>query len=127
MSTNRQPTPFSIELGPPAPSSARRLNYNWRGQSGVGPCREETGSGTEKKGIGCFKAIALPAKDQTTRLEPVQGTAGSIWSEQRSKRYLTSRTELTRRMSRTWTLTARAYSSASLSFSRLSRAASRTN
>jgi len=49
----------------------------------------ETRSRTENKRIGCFKAIALPAKDQTTPLEPVQGTAGSFWSEQRSKRFLT--------------------------------------
>jgi hypothetical protein len=50
----------------------------------------ETGSGTENKRIGCFKVIALPAKDLTTRLESFQGTAGSFWSEQRSKRYLTT-------------------------------------
>jgi hypothetical protein len=49
----------------------------------------ETGSDTENKRIGCFKAIALPAKNQTTGLEPAQGTAGSFWSEQRSKRLLT--------------------------------------
>jgi hypothetical protein len=36
---------------------------------------QETGSETEKKRIGYFKAIALPAKDQTTRLEPVKLTS----------------------------------------------------
>jgi hypothetical protein len=54
-------------------------------ESCVGGCEDagealdrETGSDTENEGIGCFKAIALPAKDQTRRLEPVQGTAGSF-------------------------------------------------